>query len=75
MTANDTRNKIEQIKNIIRARVAAGANLLELVDLAHLRAVATNGDDAKLVRACLIDVYEEREGGTAVDALLDKLGM
>jgi hypothetical protein len=68
-------NKVEEIKNTIRNRVAQGANLSALIDLAHLRAEATNGGDAKLVRACLLDVFQEVNGEQAVDALLDKLGM
>jgi len=38
------------------------------------RFLARHGD-AKLVRACLLDVFQEVNGEQAVDALLDKLGM
>lgn len=32
-------------------------------------------EDQRLVRACLLDVYEEREGEDALDLILDDLGL
>lgn len=32
------------------------------------------GESERMVRACLLDVYQEREGEPAVEALLDELG-
>ena len=32
-------------------------------------------EEHRLVRACLLDIYQEREGEGAVDALLEVIGM
>ena len=32
-------------------------------------------ENERRIRACLFDIYEEREGEDAVDALMDKIGL
>ena len=81
MTTNDTNqatNPMDALRDAVRNSLAAGANLVELIEAANTKAEANKGTDsnnASMVRAALIDVYAEREGVEAADLLMDKLGM
>ena len=80
-TKNKANNPIETLRAAIRKHVAAGADLMELIEAASKKADevrAANGhnnNDETLVRAAMIDVYFEINGEEAGDKLLDKLLM
>jgi hypothetical protein len=61
---------ITEIKNRIRNQ--STEMILECITMIGGGNVAT---EERMVRACLLDIYQEREGEEAIDALLETLGM
>lgn len=62
--------KMETLKNKVREMTTA--QIVESVKLIGGGHVDT---DRRMVRAALIDVYAEREGEEAADALMDEIGL